>query len=241
VVDRKGRGPVGAWIWFAVVIVRPTVALFFKRRWRGREHVPPSGGVILVSNHLSYADWLTMACYVWDSGRVPRFLAKESLFRVPVVGTVLRGTRQIPVRRGTSDARNSLDAAVAELGRGQCVCIYPEGTTTKDPDWWPMTPRTGVARLALSADVPVVPVAQWGPQFLLDVERRRFRPLPRKQAWCVAGPPVDLTPYRGRPMTAELLREVTDLVFGAVRDQVAEIRAETPPDGFFRRPARGAS
>jgi 1-acyl-sn-glycerol-3-phosphate acyltransferase len=242
VVDRKGRGPVGFWIWFAVVVVKPVVAVLFKRRWRGRENVPPAGGVILVANHLSQADWLTFACYVWDSGRIPRFLAKESLFRVPGVGLALRHTRQIPVRRGTASAGRSLDAAVAELGRGQCVCIYPEGTTTKDPDWWPMTPRTGVARLALATDVPVVPIGQWGPQFLLDVERRRFRPLPRKEAWCVAGEPIDLSAYRGRPLTAELLREVTDLIFGVVKDQVADIRGEAAPAGFYRRPpAREAS
>lgn len=238
---RSGRGHVGFWIWFAVVIVKPAVAVFFKVRWRGREHIPATGGTILVANHVSQVDWLTFARYVWDSGRIPRFLAKDSLFRVAGAGTVLRGAKQIPVSRGTSAARHSLDAAVEALRSGECVCIYPEGTTTKDPDWWPMVPRTGVARLALSTDAVVVPVAQWGPQFMLDVERRRFRPFPRHEAVTVAGPPIDLSAYRGRPMTAELLREVSDLIMSAVRDQLAELREEPAPAGFYRRPSGGAA
>lgn len=238
---RSGRGHVGGWIRFSVVVVKPTVALFFKRRWRGREHVPPRGGVILATNHVSHADWLTFACYVWDSRRIPRFLIKHSLFGIPAVGGVLRGAEQIPVVRGTSDARRALDAAVDALARGECVCIYPEGTVTKDPDFWPMQARTGVARLALSSDVPVIPVAQWGPQHALDVARRKVRPFPRHEVWTVAGPPLDLTPYRGRPVTAELLHEVTELVMVAVRDLLAEVRQAPAPAEFYPRPQAKAS
>ncbi len=105
-----------------------------------------------------------------------------------------------------------------------------------------MQARTGVARLALATDKPVVPVANWGPQHAVDVEHRKVRPLPRHEVWCVAGPPLDLSAYRGRPLTADLLREVTDVIMGAVRDQLAEVRGETPPPEFFRRPpAREAS
>jgi 1-acyl-sn-glycerol-3-phosphate acyltransferase len=241
-VRNPGRGHVGFWIWLSVVLIKPAVAFLFKVRWEGQEHVPRRGGAILVANHVSQADFLTMAVYVWDSGRVPRFLAKDSLFRVFGVGRLLSGAKQIPVSRGTSAARHSLDAAVAAVEGGECVCIYPEGTTTKDPDWWPMVPRTGVARLALSTDVPVIPVAQWGPQLTLDVERRTVRPFPRHEARAVAGPPIDLSAYRGRPLTAELLREVSDLIMGVVRDQLAEVRGEQPPEQFFRRPpAREAS
>jgi 1-acyl-sn-glycerol-3-phosphate acyltransferase len=241
-VRRPGHKNAGRWIWLAVVLIKPITALIFKCRWRGQEHVPPTGGVILVANHVSQADWLTFAEFTWDSGRIPRFLAKDSLFRVKGVRSLLRGAKQIPVSRGTAAARHSLDDAVAALERGECVCIYPEGTTTKDPDWWPMVPRTGVARLALSTDVPVVPVAQWGPQLALDVERHKVRPLPRHEVWAVAGPPIDLSAYKGRPLTAELLREVSDLVMGVVRDQLAEVRGEPPPERFFRRPpAREAS
>ena len=234
---RSRRGPVGFWLGLAVVVIYPLVSLFFKLRWRGREHVPPTGGVILATNHVSYADPLTFARFVWDCGRIPRFFAKEGLFRIVLVRSVLRGTAQIPVSRGTVDAQQSLRNAVEALDRGECVCIYPEGTVTRDPHFWPMVGRTGVARLALSVDVPVVPVAQWGPQNAVDFYRKRFRLLPRKEVYCAAGPPIDLSEYRGRPLTAELLREVTDVIMRAIRDELAGIRGEIPPAEFWRRPA----
>lgn len=239
---QSARGHVGFWVGSAAVIIKPAVSVLFRIRWHGRAHVPASGGVILAANHISYADWLTFARYAWDCGRVPRFLAKDSLFRLPGAGAVLRGARQIPVSRGTPTARESLEQAVGALDRGECVCIYPEGTVTRDPEFWPMVARTGVARLALATGVPVIPVAQWGPQRLLDLHRRRFRPFARPELVTVAGPPVDLSAYRGRPVTVELLREVSDVIMTEVRDLLAGIRGETPPARFYRRPsARGAS
>ena len=239
---KPGHRNAGRWIWLAVVLVKPIDRVFFKRRWRGQEHVPATGGVVLVANHVSQADWITMAEYVWDSGRIPRFLIKDSLFRVRGVRRLLSGAKQIPVSRGTAAARSSLEQAAAALERGEAVCIYPEGTVTRDPGFWPMQARTGVARLALATDRPIVPVCMWGPQHALDVEHKKVRPFPRHEVWCVAGPPLDLSAYRGRPLTAELLREVTDVIMSAIRDQLAKVRNETPPPEFFRRPpAREAS
>jgi 1-acyl-sn-glycerol-3-phosphate acyltransferase len=235
-VRNPGRGHVGFWIWLSVVMIKPTVAVLFRTRWRGQQHLPRSGGAIVVSNHVSQADFATLAVWVWDSGRIPRFLIKHSLFGLFAIGGLLRGAKQIPVVRGSSAARQSLDEAVAAIGRGECVCIYPEGTVTRDPEFWPMQPRTGVARLALTTDAPVVPVAQWGPQLLLDVERRRFRPFTRPKTVIQAGPPLDLSAYRDRPLTAELLHEVTEVIMGAVRDQLAEVRDEPAPAEFFLRP-----
>ena len=242
-VARSQRGPVGFWIRLCWLVIWPLIQVLFKPRWRNKERVPASGGVILVVNHVSYADPLVFARFVWDAGRVPRFLIKDGLFGLFFVGRVLRGAKQIPVSRGSVDAERSLQNAVSWLDRGECVCIYPEGTVTRDPDFWPMVGRTGVARLALGTDVPVVPVAQWGPQQAVDVYHKRYRPFPRKEAWCVAGEPVDLSAYRGRPLTAELLRQVTDLIMGAVRDELAQVRGEPAPTAFYRRPpaAREAS
>jgi len=233
-VRRGARGRVGFWLRLAWAVIYPLDTLLFRLSWRGQEHVPRTGGVLLVANHISYADPLTFARYVWDCQRVPRFLTKSSLFEVFFVKWVLRGAGQIPVHRGAADARGSLRDAVAALEQGECVCIYPEGTVTRDPDSWPMQSKTGVARLALATDVPVVPVAQWGPQHAVDWYAKRFRPLPRKTAICQAGPPVDLSAYRGRPVTVDLLREVTDVLMGAVRDLLGEIRGEKPPAKFWR-------
>lgn len=227
----------GFWLRLAVVVLYPLNSVLFRIGWRRGEHLPQSGGVLVVANHVSYADPISFARFVWDAGRVPRFLAKDGLFRIFFVGRVLRGAEQIPVRRGSADAQSSLRDAVAALERGECVCIYPEGTVTRDPDWWPMQARTGVARLALAADVPVVPVAQWGPQFTVDVYAKRFRPFPRARVVARAGAPVDLSAYRGRPVTAELLRQVTDVIMAAIRDELGKLRGERPPAAFWR-PAR---
>jgi 1-acyl-sn-glycerol-3-phosphate acyltransferase len=238
-VARGGRGRVGFWLRLAWAVIYPVDTLLFKLHWRGLQNIPRAGGALLVANHISYIDPLTFARFVWDAERIPRFLAKASLFDHFLVGSVLRGSGQISVHRGTADARSSLRDAVAALEGGEVVCIYPEGTVTRDPDFWPMLSKTGVARLALAADVPVIPVAQWGPQDTVDWYARKVRPLPRKTVVCEAGPPVDLSAYRGRPVTAELLREVTDVLMGAVRDLLGEVRGQAPPRTFWRQEAPG--
>jgi 1-acyl-sn-glycerol-3-phosphate acyltransferase len=228
------------WLRFIVLVLYLPVSALFKLRWRGVEHLPASGPAILVINHVSYADPLVVARYVYDAGRAPRFLAKRSLFAIPVVGAALRGTGQIPVDRGTALARQSLDEAVAALRRGEMVIVYPEGTVTRDPDWWPMAGKTGAARLALLApDVPVVPAAQWGAQFAVDVYRKRYRPLPRKQVTVTAGPALDLDRFRGADATAEALRPMTEVMMRAIRDLVGDLRGELAPSGPLFRP-RGA-
>jgi 1-acyl-sn-glycerol-3-phosphate acyltransferase len=84
-------------------------------------------GAVLVANHVSQADWITLAEFVWDSGRIPRFLIKDSLFRVRGVRNLLRGASQIPVSRGTAAARNSLEEAHAALARGRDRVHLPGG------------------------------------------------------------------------------------------------------------------
>ena len=169
------------------------------------------------------------------AGRVPRFLAKDSLWRIRGLGTVLRATAQIPVFRGTADAQSSLREGNAALADGKALIVYPEGTISRDPAHWPMQPRTGVARLALGSDVPVVPMVHWGTQDVLDGYRKRYRPLPRTTVTVRCGAPIDLSAYRGRPVDAPLLREVTDLIMGGVRDLLADVRAEPAPAAFYRR------
>jgi 1-acyl-sn-glycerol-3-phosphate acyltransferase len=100
-----------------------------------------------------------------------------------------------------------------------------------------MLARTGVARLALSADVPVVPFVHWGTRDVYDGYQRKFRPLPRKPITVRCGEPVDLAAYRGRPIDAALLREVTDLIMYRVQKLLAEVRQEEAPVQFFRRGA----
>jgi len=241
---RVTRRPVPWALWLCVLVVYPVASLVFRLRYRHGERIPPTGGVLLVANHVSVLDPLACARLVWDNGRAPHFLAKDSVFR-GLAGTILRAAGQIPVSRGTSAAMSSVHAAKASLDAGDVVVIYPEGSVTRDPGWWPMQARSGVARLALTTDAVVLPVAQWGPQRVHDYHTKRLHLRPRTPAEYLVGHPVDLSAQRarvraGEPLTNELLREVTDLLMVQIRDQLGEVRGEQPPAAFAARPPRRA-
>jgi 1-acyl-sn-glycerol-3-phosphate acyltransferase len=222
----------GFWVWVTAMIFYP-LASFGKVVSSGAEQIRREGGVLLVMNHVSHIDPPIDAVFVHRNGRVPRFLAKESLFRMPVFKYMIRGAGSIPVYRRTTGASDSLSAAGAALRDGKLVVIYPEGTITKDPDGWPMRSRTGAARLALENDVPVLTAARWGTNHILDGYAKKFRPFPRKKVRIDVSEPIDLSAHRGKPITNELLREVTELLMGRVKEQLATIREEQAPDGFF--------
>ncbi|WNV74517.1 1-acyl-sn-glycerol-3-phosphate acyltransferase [Geodermatophilus sp. DSM 44513] len=238
----RTRRPLPPALLFCVLVVYPLTVLLFRMRIRHAERFPRTGPVLVVANHVSVLDPLACARLVWECGRVPHFLAKEAVFAGPA-GRLLRAAGQIPVARGSADARASLAAAEADLAAGNVVVIYPEGSVTRDPDWWPMEARTGVARLALATDAVVLPVAQWGPQRVHDYHTKRLHPQLRAPADHLVGEPVDLTDLRadvraGRPMTGDLLRQVTDRVMTRVRDQLAELRGEPAPPTTTPHPRR---
>ena len=121
----------------------------------------------LCPNHISNADPLAVGQFLAFSGRWPRFLAKASVFRIPVIGRIIAACGQIPVERGSAQSKDALVAAAQALEQGRALVIYPEGTITYDPDLWPMRGKTGAARLALTTGCPVVPIGQWGAQELM--------------------------------------------------------------------------
>jgi 1-acyl-sn-glycerol-3-phosphate acyltransferase len=238
----RGRGQVPWAVWIAVVVVYPIASLLFRLRYRNAERIPRTGPALLVLNHISILDPLASARLVWDHGRVPHFLAKESVFRGPG-GPLLRRAGQIPVARFTADAHEALHAAEVDLAAGNIVVIYPEGSVTRDPDWWPMESRTGVARLALTTDAVVLPVAQWGAQRVHDYHAHKLHFRLRTPADYLVGEPVDLSAQRarlraGQPLTGQLLKETTNLIMTRVRDQLAELRGEPAPLAFHPRPRR---
>ncbi len=192
-----------------------------------------------VTVHASNLDPLTFAHFVHGNGRVMRFLAKSSLFRVPFLGALLRSAGQIPVHRGTEDASQAFTSAVRAVEEGQLVAVFPEGTLTRDPDMWPMRGKTGAARIALATGAPVVPIGQWGAHELLPRYTARLRPFPRKTVHVWAGPPVDLDDLRGRTVDADVLHEATDRIMAALVAIVAEQRGETPPAELFDPKAAG--
>ncbi len=241
-----GLGRIGFWYRLAVVVLKPVMVLLTRHRWSGQQHVPRDGGVIVAVNHISHVDPIVFADFlVFGSRRLPRFLAKSTLFhgKGPMgrfLAQVLRGTKQIPVQRYTADASLALADARRALADGELVAIYPEGTVSRDPDKWPMQARTGVARLALLSGAPVIPVAQWGAQEILDSYRAPgVHLLPRHTMTVVAGPAVDLSPWLGKELTNDVLREATEAIMAAITKLLEDVRAETAPSEVFHfEPAR---
>lgn len=219
----------GFWKRTAVALIKPPLLGLTRRNWRGMENVPKAGPLILVANHMSHADPLILAHFVYDSGRWPGFLAKASLFEAPVIGKVFHWVGQTPVNRGSVDAARALDSAVAAVRAGEAVIIYPEGTTTKEPDLWPMKGKTGAARLWLTTGAPVVPIVMWGPEQIFDPRTKKLQLFHRAEVTVVAGPPLDLSTWEGSAPTTPVLQEITDVIMLKLRDMLAEIRGGTPP------------
>jgi len=224
----------GFWRRFAIGLAKPFLLLFTRRTWRGAEHIPPTGGAIIVANHISDSDPLVSAHFIYEAGRWPRFLGKASLFRLPLVGALLLLVDQIPVERGTVNAARSLSVLADAVRDGGAVVIYPEGTITQEPDLWPMTGKTGAARLALATGAPVIPLAMWGPQRIFDRRTGRLRLRPRTPVTVVAGPPIDLRRWTENPPNRETLDEMTDTIMLTLRDMLSEVRGEQPPPLYAR-------
>ncbi len=246
---RPGHGEKlgAAWRTVWLVLYGPSSVLV-KTRYRHLERMPATGPAIIVVNHVSHVDPVLVSKMVIDAARTPRFLAKDSIFQVPVVGAAMRGMGHIPVKRGSMEAMQSLAAAVDALAHGRLIVLHPEGTVTRDPDGWPMAGKTGAARLALLApEVPVIPVAQWGVQESIDLYRRRVRLVPRPRHTLSIGVPIDLSGYRDKELTGAVLREVTEALMYRLRGDVAELRGLPGPRGELYRwphgqqPSKGAA
>lgn len=222
-------------VWRAIVvaILRPLLFNLLKRDWKGQDNIPREGGVIIAPNHLSESDPLVLAHFVYNAGRFPVYLAKDSVFKSRVLGHILRRTGQIPVYRDRADAGLALRDAEKGARAGECLIFYPEGTCTRDPELWPMKGKTGAARVALTTGVPVVPVAHWGAHELWRYGTKKIRPFPRKTMHVIAGPPVDLSKYEGRPLDAETLAAATDDIMRAIAALLGELRGETPPKELY--------
>ena len=153
--------------------------------------------VLLVANHVSHIDPVYDAVFVRKAGAGPHFMAKASLWKVPVLGTVMRGTDQIPVERaGGGAGKQSLDAAEAALRAGKVVLIYPEGTITRDPDTWPMRPEGGRRPARPLRGLPGRPDGQLGHRRRSSCPTSRragSSRCPARTSIVQAGPPIDLS------------------------------------------------
>lgn len=216
-----------------VRVLRLVPVALTRRTWRGTENFPP-GGFIAVANHITEADPFTVVHFLVDNGIFPAILGKDSLFKIPVFGRIMHACGFIPVSRDSSAAASSLDAALSALEQGQCVMLYPEGTLTFDPSMWPMTAKTGAARLALASGAPVVPVAHWGAQEFWNPHTRKLR-LRRFESQVVACPPVDLASLGRDPDDRDAVAEANRRIMADLTAGVASLRHEVPPAEPFDR------
>ncbi|WGW13046.1 lysophospholipid acyltransferase family protein [Saxibacter everestensis] len=213
--------------------LRPVINIMARHKWMGLENIPASGPAIVCPNHLSHVDPILIGHYLYNSGRLPYFLAKSSLFKFRPAGWALTRGGQIPVLRDTRDASKALTFARQAIAEGKLVVIYPEGTLTRDPELWPMRGRTGAARLALETGAPVIPMAHWGIQKVLAPYSKAPKIFPRRQFTVTAGKPVDLSAYADRSLDGGTLREATSTIQDATVELLAKLRGETPPERRF--------
>lgn len=220
--------------WILAGISLPIWSLMVRYRFTPTSKLPKTGSFILAPNHYSEIDPIAMGAAVWHLGRLPRFMAKASLFKVPVLGWLLKMSGQIPVEREgairSGDARkNPMGAAAQLIKRESAIIVYPEGTLTRDPELWPMRGKSGAVRLALESGVPLIPVAHWGTQELMPRYAKRIRPFPRKTIEVSVGEPLDLSHYAGRPLDQKTITEATNELMNAITALLAGLRSEQPP------------
>ncbi|MDA7760861.1 1-acyl-sn-glycerol-3-phosphate acyltransferase [bacterium] len=195
-------------------VLGPILMILFRPWVRGTENIPRQGGAILASNHLSFVDSIFMPLMV---RRPVTFLAKSDYFTGKgVKGALIRwffkSTGQLPIdRSGGKASEDSLNTGLGVLERGLLLGIYPEGT--RSPTAKLYRGRTGIARMALEAGVPVVPIA------MIDTEK--VQPLGSKypkihRVGVVIGEPLDFSRFAGMEGDRAVLRSVTDQIIYSI-------------------------
>jgi 1-acyl-sn-glycerol-3-phosphate acyltransferase len=204
-------------------VIRTALGLFrvldFQFTLEGMEHLPAVGGAVVASNHVSYFDFMFIGLAARDRRRLVRFMAKKSVFDNPVSGPLMRGMHHIPVDRGAG--ASSYAAALTALRDGELVGVFPESTISRA--FVPRSFKSGAARMALEADVPLLPVVVWGGQRVWTSGRR---PVWRRHVpvSIVIGPAIEVG---GQESAAEL----TDVLHEQLTKMVEEVQRAYPvPD-----------
>ncbi|MFF5175076.1 lysophospholipid acyltransferase family protein [Micromonospora sp. NPDC000089] len=175
----------------------------------GSHHVPRTGGAVLASNHVSYLDFIFCGYGAHESRRLVRFMAKDSVFRHSVSGPLMRGMKHIPVNRAAG--AGSYSAAVGALRRGEVVGVFPEATISRS--FTVKELKSGAARMAQEAAVPLLPVAIWGTQRLWTKGRPKTLTRRHTPITILIGEPIDPAAFPDTTaMTAELKTRLTALV-----------------------------
>ncbi len=195
--------------WFLKwIAIGPLLKLVFRPTADGVENVPAEGGAILASNHLSYADWLFMPLAL---PRRVTFVAKAEYFTTPGIKgwlqkTFFSGAGQVPIDRSSGNAaEGALSTAKRILDEGDLFGIYPEGTRSHDGRLY--RGKTGIARIALEAKVPVIPCAVVGTDVVAP-PGKKIGSFTRPHV--VFGKPLDFSRYEGLEGDRYILRSITD-------------------------------
>ncbi|MEY9965098.1 1-acyl-sn-glycerol-3-phosphate acyltransferase [Streptacidiphilus sp. MAP12-16] len=207
-------------------------ALDLKIEIIGAENVPRTGGAVLVSNHVSYLDFIFAGWGALKAGkRKTRFMAKDEVFRHRVSGPLMRGMRHIPVDR--SDGQPAYDHAVRALKAGEVVGVFPEATISRS--FVLKKFKTGAARMAADAGVPLLPMAVWGTQRLWTKGRPKTLTRRHTPITIIIGEPIHLTP-EDRPVmvTRRLRAAMTELLD---RAQTTYPDSPSDPDDAWWKPA----
>jgi 1-acyl-sn-glycerol-3-phosphate acyltransferase len=189
---------------FARWVCRCFFTLVYRWKVDGAHHIPADGPVIVCCNHIGNLDPPLVGSALQ---RKVHFMAKEELFRVPLLGQLIQALGAFPVKRGASDKR-AIKQALTLLEQNRVLVIFPEGTRSKTGELG--EGRPGAAFLALKSNATVVPAAIIGPYRLFRPIRVRF------------GPPVDLTPWLETKVSTETTKEATKRIMQEIRRLIEE-------------------
>lgn len=197
-----------SFLWkFLQMLCRIGTSLLFDLKTYGTEHVPKTGGALLVANHQSYLDPILVAVHLY---RPVSFLAKSELFENRYFGWLIRSLHAFPVRQGEGDV-GAVRETIRRLGEGHILNVYPEGSRTETGEIGPI--QKGVALVVRKAGVPIVPVAIDGSFQAWPKMRKLFRPHPIRVLY---GPPMDMSGMKGE--------QVVQRIDSTLRTMLAELR-----------------
>ncbi len=198
---------------------------------RGSEHVPRRGGAVLAVNHISYVDFVFGGLAAQQADRLVRYMSKRELFDHRLTGPLVRSLHHIEVDR--ADGAASYRTAIEFLQAGEVVGVFPEATISRSFELKRF--KTGAARLAAAADVPLVPLILWGTQriYTKDHPRDFSRGMPIS---LTLGPPVDVNGHDPTADTALLRHEMSRLL-----DETIRAYPETEPGAWWMPRSYGGS
>lgn len=214
IVWQMARCPAGPTIWWFHVLNRLYCGLVYRWRSNGRSPYPNRGPALIIANHRSPLDpiFLWMNMHLGRDGthalRPIGFMMAREYYEMRGLRWAFRALRSIPVERSGRDMASARDA-LRHLADGDLVGVFPEGRLNRRPENVVLDANTGIAWLALRAEVPVYPVYIHGAPRCGDMIRPFFT---LSHVRVVYGEPVDLSPWRDRKKTQDVLREVTDLL-----------------------------